>query len=210
MAVFFKVGLVMQLAEGVGGFIQELIDSGNRVFLDYKYYDIDATLSSAVERAAKLGVSFLTIHGTTRLIRAAVKGKGDSGLKLFTVTVLTSMDKADLDELGYTHQTVEDLVLFRAKSALNAGCDGVIASAEEARQIKDISQGKLLVVTPGIRPNGYPADDQKRKATARDAIIAGADYLVVGRPIAKAQSPRAAAEGILMEMQDAIDEASKL
>lgn len=202
---FFKVGLVLQLAEGVGDFIKELISEGNRVFLDYKYYDISETIRSAVDRAAKLGVTFLTVHGSSNLIRAAVEGKGNSDLKLFTVTVLTSMDKSDIAELGYSNQTVEELVLYRAKKALEAGCDGVIASAEEAAQIKAMSQGKLLIAAPGIRPNGSPADDQKRKATAREALIAGADYLVVGRPIVKAPSPKEAAIQMLSEMQDALD-----
>ena len=151
-------------------------------------------------------MSFLTIHGSGSLIRAAVEAKRDRGLKLFCVTVLTAMDGDDIAEMGYTHHTVEELVLFRARKALEAGCDGVIASGREAKQIKALSQGKLLLITPGIRPDGYPEDDQKRKTTPHDAVSAGADYLVVGRPITGAKDLRAAAEEILEQMQTAFDE----
>ena len=206
---FFKVGLALQLAEGVESFIRELIGSGKKVFLDYKYYDISETLRKAVGRAAGLGVSFLTIHGSSQLMKSAVEAKGASDLKLFTVTVLTSMDADDMAEMGYTKHTVEDLVLFRARKALEAGCDGVIASGHEARQIKEISRDKLLVITPGIRPEGYPSDDQKRRNTAGQAILAGADYLVVGRPITSPQgggSPAQSAEEFVKEMQAAFDQ----
>jgi orotidine-5'-phosphate decarboxylase len=206
---FFKVGLVLQMAPGAEGFIQELISGGKRVFLDYKYYDIAETIKKAVARVVKLGVSFLTVHGVSDIIRAAVEGRGDSSLKLFTVTVLTSMDKEDLREMGYHDTSVEELVLFRAQKALDAGCDGVIASGREAEAIKRISN-KLLVVTPGIRPDGYPEDDQKRKVTAKQAVWAGADYLVVGRPITDALNPRREAEAILSEMQEAFDSRSAI
>lgn len=202
---FFKVGLVLQLADGVEAFIRSLIKGGNRVFLDYKYYDIGETMKKAVGRAADLGVSFLTIHGPSTLIKAAVQGKGKTDLKLFTVTVLTSLDAGDIAEMGYTQHTPEQLVLFRARKALEAGCDGVIASGLEAKQIKALSKNSLLVVTPGIRPEGYPEDDQKRKTTPRDAVLAGADYLVVGRPITGVADPRRVAEEILLQMQDAFD-----
>ena len=202
---FFKVGLTLQLAEGVEDFIRELIKNGKRVFLDYKYYDISETLKKTVARASELGVSFLTIHGPSVLIRAAVEGKGNSDLKLFTVTVLTSLDAGDIAEMGYTNHTPEQLVLFRAKKALDAGCDGVIASGLEAKQIKALSSNKLLVITPGIRPDGYPEDDQKRKTTPADAVSAGADYLVVGRPITGAKDMLAAAQEILDQMQSAFN-----
>ncbi len=202
---FYKVGLVMQLAEGTDAFIRRLIAQGKKVFLDYKYYDVPETLRKAVSRAAGIGVSFLTIHGSGNLIRAAVAAKGASDLKLFTVTVLTAMDQDDIREMGYHEHDVSELVAFRARKALEAGCDGVIASGHEAETIKALSGGKLLVITPGIRPDGYPEDDQKRRATAAMAIAAGADYLVVGRPIADAADPRAAAEGFLREMQAAFD-----
>lgn len=206
VADFFKVGLTLQLAAGVEDFIRSLIKDGKRVFLDYKYYDISETLKKTVARASELGVSFLTIHGPSVLIRAAVEGRGSSNLKLFTVTVLTSLDAGDIAEMGYSQHTPEQLVLFRAKKALDAGCDGVIASGLEAAQIKALSKDKLLVITPGIRPDGYPEDDQKRKTTPRDAVSAGADYLVVGRPITGAKDLRAAAEEILAQMQSAFDE----
>ena len=206
---FFKIGLALQLADGVGELISSLIRSnGKRVFLDYKYYDISETLKKSVARAADLGVSFLTIHGSSVLIKAAVEGRGSSNLKLFTVTVLTSLDASDIAEMGYTQHTVEQLVLFRARKALEAGCDGVIASGREAEKIRELSGGKLLVVTPGIRPEGYPADDQKRNTTPREAVVAGADYLVVGRPITGAPNPREAAAAILAEMQAAFDQRS--
>ena len=205
VADFFKVGLTLQLAAGVEDFIRELIKNGKRVFLDYKYYDIGETLKKTVARASELGVSFLTIHGPSVLIRAAVEGRGNTNLKLFTVTVLTSLDAGDIAEMGYTNHTPEQLVLFRAKKALDAGCDGVIASGLEAKQIKELSTNKLLVITPGIRPDGYPEDDQKRKTTPHDAVSAGADYLVVGRPITGAKDLRAAAQEILDQMQAAFD-----
>jgi orotidine-5'-phosphate decarboxylase len=139
------------------------------------------------------------------LIRAAVEGRGGSNLKLFAVTVLTNLEAGDIAEMGYTNHTPEQLVLFRAKKALEAGCDGVIASGREARQIKALAAEKLLVITPGIRPDGYPEDDQKRKTTPADAVAAGADYLVVGRPITAAADMRLAAQEILKQMQAAFD-----
>ena len=204
---FFKVGLSLQLAVGVEGLIQSLLDSHKKLFLDYKYYDIPETLTKAVSQAARRGVTFLTIHGSGSLIKAAVKGRGESGMKLFTVTVLTSWDKSDLLQMGYSEHTVEQLVVFRAKMALEAGCDGVIASGHEAKAIKGLSN-KLLVITPGIRPDGAREDDQKRRTTPRDAILAGADYLVIGRPITEAPDPLEATEKILAEMQDAFDSLS--
>jgi orotidine-5'-phosphate decarboxylase len=201
---FFKVGLTLQLAPGVEQLIKSLIDDGKQVFLDYKYFDIPATLRTAVGRAAQRGVSFLTIHGSSAVMRAAVEGRGNSDLKLFTVTVLTSWDKTDLLEMGYSRHSVKDLVVIRARKAVEAGIDGVIASGQEARVIKQLSS-KLLVVTPGIRPDGYPEDDQKRRTTPSAAILAGADYLVIGRPITEAVNPKRSAEEIIAEMQQAFD-----
>jgi len=201
---FFKVGLSLQLAVGVESLIQLLLNARKRLFLDYKYYDIPETLTKAVSQAAQRGVTFLTIHGSSDLIKAAVKGRGDTGMKLFTVTVLTSWDESDLLEMGYTQHSVKEIVILRARMALEAGCDGVITSGQEAKAIKELSS-KLLVVTPGIRPDGYKEDDQKRKTTPKDAILAGADYLVIGRPITEAADPLAVTQGILAEMQDAFD-----
>jgi orotidine-5'-phosphate decarboxylase len=205
---FFKIGLVLQLAPGVEAFIASLMQRGKRVFLDYKYYDVEETLRKAIARASSLGVSFLTVHGSGGLIKAAVQGRGNSDLKLFAVTVLTSMDASDIAEMGYSNHSVEELVIFRAKKALEAGCDGVIASGLEAERIKEVSGNNLLVVTPGIRPEGYPEDDQKRRTTAGAAIRAGADYLVIGRPITDETNPRKSAEKFLKEMQLAFDEIS--
>lgn len=203
---FFKIGLALQLASGAQAFIEELLANEKRVFLDYKYNDIPETVRKAVERASALGVQFLTVHGSSRVMKEAVKGRSGK-LKVFTVTVLTSMDTDDIIEMGYDRHTVEQLVLFRAQKALDAGCDGVIASGHEAKQIKELTKN-LLVITPGIRPDGSPEDDQKRKVTPAQAIEAGADYLVLGRPITQPElylSPRAAAEAILHEMQEALN-----
>jgi orotidine-5'-phosphate decarboxylase len=204
---FFKIGLVLQLASGAQAFMEELIQKGKRVFLDYKFHDIPETVKIAVERASKLGVQFATLHGSSKVIQAAVKGRSGK-LKLFTVTVLTSMDEADIKEMGYTQHSIDELVLFRAEKALKAGCDGVISSAREAKEIKS-RFGNLLVVTPGIRPDGSPENDQKRRMTPAEAIQAGADYLVLGRPITQSEiypgNPRRAAQAILEEMQLALD-----
>jgi len=203
---FFKIGLALQLAAGVEEFIRSLISEKKRVFLDYKYYDVPETLRKAISRASELGVSFLTMHGSSALIRAAVKGRGNRGLKLFCVTVLTSMDGDDMAEMGYANHTVEQLVLFRARKALEAGCDGVIASGLEVQKIKEMSRDALLVVTPGIRDEDSPVDDQKRRTTARSAILSGADYLVIGRPITENSNPRAEAERLLRGMGTAFEE----
>src|SRR5258706_11128366 len=176
---FFKIGLTLQLAPGVEELIRYLIkDRKKKVFLDYKYYDIASTLTKAVSRAADLGVYFLTVHGTSECIRGAMRGRGDKDLKIFIVTVLTTHDKADIEELGYTKHTVEQLVLHRAKKALEAGCDGVIASGREAKSIRKLSaklSKTLLVVNPGIKPDGYPEDDQKRRTTPKQGVLAGAN-----------------------------------
>jgi orotidine-5'-phosphate decarboxylase len=204
---FYKIGLSLQLATGVNELIVDLIAMGKKVFLDYKYYDTPETLEKAVGRAAKIGVAFLTIHGTKRCIQAAVRARGTSNLKLFTVTVLTSMDIEDIREMGLVDSSVEDVVLRRSLIAWQAGCDGVIASGLEVRKIKDLTQNSLMVTTPGIRPHGYHEDDQKRKVTPREAVAGGADYLVIGRPITepKDTSPVKAAERTIDEMQAAFD-----
>jgi len=204
-AVFFKVGLSLQLAPGAEELIRWLISNNKEVFLDYKYYDVPETVKKAVSQAARLGVAFLTIHGTSDIIKAAIRGKNGSKLKLFTVTVLTSMESSDLAEMGYVNTSVEEMVLFRARKALEAGCDGVITSGREAKKVKELAGNNLLVVTPGIRPEGFPEDDQKRKVTPTEAILAGADYLVIGRPITDEADPRKAAQEILGQMQRAFD-----
>jgi orotidine-5'-phosphate decarboxylase len=195
---FYKIGLGLQLGGGEG-LAKNLIAQGKRVFLDYKYFDIEETIRTAVRRAADFGVDFLTVHGVSGILRAAVEGRGGSHMKLLCVTVLTSMDAADVKEMGFPCN-VEELVLARARKALDAGFDGVIASPREAAE----TGGKLLVVTPGIRPQNSSTDDQKRVATPGAAIRDGADYLVVGRPITKAPDPRQAARDIVAEMAAAL------
>lgn len=195
---FYKVGLGLQLAGG-DEFAKELIRQGKRVFLDYKYLDIEETIRNAVRRAAELGISFLTVHGVAGILKAAVEGRAGTPLKVLCVTVLTSMDAQDIQEMGFACN-VEELVLARARKALAAGVDGVIASAKEAAQIRREARDKLMIVTPGIRPAGSAKDDQKRVTTPADAIQAGADYLVIGRPIYAAKDPRAAARAIVEEM----------
>lgn len=201
---FFKVGLTLQLEVGAQQFVNNLIHQGKRVFLDYKYFDVEETIRTVVERAAELGVTFLTVHGNTGIIGAAVKGRGNSKLKILSVTVLTSLDHADIRELGF-ECSVEELVLHRARKALDAGCDGVISSGKEASAIRQLAGDNLLIVTPGIRPQGVSQDEHKRASAPGQAIAAGADYLVVGRPITESQDPQGAAERIIFEMQEAFD-----
>jgi orotidine-5'-phosphate decarboxylase len=199
---FYKVGLGLQLAGG-DEFAKALIRQGKRVFLDYKYLDIEETIRSAVKRAAELKIDFLTVHGVAGILKAAVEGRGNSGLKILCVTVLTSMDAEDIQEMGFQCD-VEELVLARAKKALDAGIDGVIASAREAAEIRKLTSNKLMIVSPAIRPSGSVSDDQKRTATPGEAIRAGADYLVVGRPITQAPDPKRAARAIIDEMAEAL------
>jgi len=198
---FFKVGIELQLSEGMSP-VKYLISKGKKIFLDLKYFDVSETVERAVRRAASLGVYFLTIHGNARNIEAAVKGRGDADLKLLSVTVLTSLDACDIRDLGF-QCSVEELVLHRAKKGLEAGCDGVIASGQEAGRIRSVLGDKLLIVTPGIRPVGFPKQDQKRAVTPQEAILQGADYLVVGRAITADPSPRKAAENVIRDMEEA-------
>ena len=203
---FFKVGIELQLAEGMSP-VRYLISKGKKVFLDLKYFDVPETVERAVRRAASMGASFLTIHGHGRNIEAAVRGRGTTDLKLLAVTVLTSLDAYDIQDLGYPC-SVEQLVLHRAKQAAEAGCDGVVASGQEAAPIRELVGDKLLIVTPGIRPAGSPKQDQKRAVTPRESVLAGADYLVVGRYITADPHPRKAAEQVIAEMQEAFSAAS--
>jgi orotidine-5'-phosphate decarboxylase len=199
---FYKIGIGLQLGGGET-LAKNLMAQGKRVFLDYKYLDIEETIRMAVRRAADFGVDFLTVHGVGGILRAAVEGRGDSRLKLLCVTVLTSMDAEDVKEMGFACD-VEELVLVRARKALDAGVDGVIASAREAAGIRTATGGKLLVVTPGIRPRHSSTDEQKRVATPDAAILDGADYLVVGRPITRAPDPKQAARDIVADMAAAL------
>jgi orotidine-5'-phosphate decarboxylase len=193
-ARFYKVGLELFSAPGCFELVAWLAERGNRVFADLKLYDIPETVRRAVANLRSRGATFLTVHGHRSVMQAAAQEKGS--LKILAVTVLTSFDQRDLDEMGAT-RTTEELVLARARGAAETGCDGVIASGLEARRLKAQFKDRLLVVTPGIRPvQSTPADDQKRTVDVAQAFAAGADYIVVGRPIRQAADPRAAAQGI--------------
>jgi len=206
---FFKIGLELYMGSGLE-LLPELTASGKKVFLDLKYFDVPETVKKAVARAAALGASFLTIHGNAKIVKAAVEGRGSAGLKLLAVTALTSLDNDDMNDMGF-RCTVQDLVMHRAKKAMEAGCDGVITSPEEAAKIKALAkqiegmEHKFLIVTPGIRPAHSSHDDHKRFSSPTQAIKAGADFLVVGRPIRDAANPRQAATAIIAEMQAAFD-----
>src|SRR6267142_3634415 len=191
---FYKVGLELFSAAGYFELVAGLVGRGNRVFADLKLYDIPETVARAVANLRACGATFLTVHGHRSVMKAAAREKG--ALKILAVTVLTSFDQRDLDEMGAT-KTLEQLVLSRARGAAEAGCDGVIASGLEAAKLKAEFRDRLLVVTPGIRPlESKPADDQKRTVDVAQAFASGADYIVVGRPIRQATDPRAAALAI--------------
>ena len=193
---FYKVGLELLFAEGLT-LAGELKSEGKRVFLDMKFLDIGNTVEKAVAGVAELGFDFLTIHGTdTKTMKAAVKGRGKSSLKILAVTVLTSLDQNDLSEQGIA-MSPRDLVLKRAKLARDAGVDGVIASGQEAASIRAACGPGFLIVTPGIRLPGGDAGDQKRITTPEDAIRDGANHIVVGRPINAARNPLEAAQTFL-------------
>jgi orotidine-5'-phosphate decarboxylase len=199
---FYKIGLQLQYAGGIA-LASELKGAGKKIFLDAKLLDIDRTVTGATANIARLGFDFLTIHGFAPTLRAAVTGRGDSGLRLLAVTVLTSMGETDMAELG-TRYSVEEMVLRRAQAALDTGCDGVVASGNEARRIRALAGDRLAIVTPGIRSEGVATDDQQRAATPRDAIAAGADYLVVGRQILRSPNPGAEAESVLRQIDSAL------
>ena len=190
---FYKIGLELFTAGGYFELLAWLRARGGKVFADLKLYDIPETVRRAVANLRSSGAEFLTLHAERSIMEAAAREKGS--LKLLAVTVLTSFDQKNLAEMGYAG-SVEDLVLQRARVALESGCDGVIASALEAPQLKAEFGAKLLVVTPGIRPAGSAMGDQKRAVDVAQAFANGADYIVVGRPIRDAADPRAAAEAI--------------
>lgn len=201
---FYKVGFELALAKDGLAFAEMLAHSGKKVFLDLKLHDIGNTVSRAVERAAERGMSFLTVHAFPQTMRAAVQGRGTSKLKILAVTVLTSWDDKDLAEAGYA-ASVADLVLKRAVQAREIGVDGIVASAAEASGIRKKLGKEILIVTPGIRPAGFEAGDQKRIVTPKDAIKAGANYLVVGRPVTGADDPLKAAQSIVDEIAAALN-----
>ena len=209
LASFFKVGLELFVIGGTQ-IVEWLTGRGKKVFLDLKFNDVPETVTRATRAAAGLGVSLLTVHGDAAgTVRAAVAGRGEnSQLKLLAVTVLTSFNAQDMKDMGFA-APLEELVLRRAKQAHELGCDGVVASAHEAKKIREAVGRDLLIVTPGIRPSGTGHHDQKRVMTPHDALSAGADYLVVGRAITAAPDPRAAVESILSEMRAALAMASR-
>jgi len=191
---FYKIGLELFMAGGYFELLEWLTGQGKKVFVDLKFFDVPETVRSAVRALAGSGATFATIHGNQAIMEAAVRDKG--ALKILAVTVLTSLDRGDLDDLGFACD-VEKLVLSRARRALQAGVDGIVSSGLEAPMIRRELGQKLLVVTPGIRPvENKPADDQKRTVDVAQAFRNGADYIVIGRPIRQARDPRAAAEAV--------------
>jgi orotidine-5'-phosphate decarboxylase len=191
---FYKIGLELFMAGGYFELLEWLTAQGKKVFVDLKFFDVPETVRSAVRALAGSGATFATIHGNQAIMEAAVRDKGE--LKILAVTVLTSLDRGDLDDLGFTCD-VDKLVLSRARRALQAGVDGIVSSGLEAPMIRRELGQKLLVVTPGIRPvENKPADDQKRTVDVAQAFRNGADYIVIGRPIRQAPDPRAAAEAV--------------
>ncbi|WP_417474709.1 orotidine-5'-phosphate decarboxylase [Leisingera sp.] len=198
---FYKIGLGTLTGGGLGLANELKQERGKRIFLDMKLFDIGATVENAVRGLAQFDLDFLTVHGDPYVVRAAQEGAAGKDLKILAVTILTSLDRQDLDTALIKEGAVQDLVLERAGNALAAGADGVIASPQEAALIRALpeAQGKLIV-TPGVRPTGAALGDQKRVATPANAIADGADHIVVGRPIWQAQDPRGAAEAILTEL----------
>jgi orotidine-5'-phosphate decarboxylase len=193
-AAFYKVGLELFMAGGCFELVEWLVAGGKRVFVDLKFFDVPETVRGAVRALRGRGVALATVHGNQAMMAAAAAEKGE--VKLLAVTVLTSLDRGDLDDLGFQCD-VERLVLSRARRALEAGCDGVISSGLEAPLLRRELGERLLVVTPGIRPvENRPVDDQKRAVDVAQAFANGADYVVIGRPIRQAADPRAAAEAI--------------
>jgi orotidine-5'-phosphate decarboxylase len=199
---FYKIGYQLTYAGGLP-LVSQLVKSGKKVFLDLKLHDIGNTVTRGVESVAKLGATFLTVHAYPQTMKAAVEGRAGSDLKILAVTVLTSYDDGDLHAAGY-RLSVSDLVEARAQQAQVLGVDGIVCSSEEAAAVRKIVGHQMNLVTPGIRPAGADVGDQKRIMTPARAIAAGADYLVIGRPITGAADPRAAAEAIQAEIKQAL------
>lgn len=197
---FYKIGLGMLTGGGLG-LACELKDQGKRIFLDLKLYDIGATVEKAVAGLAQFNLDFLTVHGDPQVVGAAVAGRGAAPTRILAVTILTSLDRSDLDDMLIRDGDIRDLTVERARRALAAGADGLIASPREAALIRALPEATgRLIVTPGVRPAGATPGDQKRIATPAAALAAGADHIVVGRPVWAAPDPRAAAEAILAEI----------
>ena len=195
---FYKIGLGMLTGGGLALANELKQEHGKRIFLDMKLFDIGATIEAAVRGLSQYDLDFLTVHGDPQVVRAAAEGKAGSGLQILAVTVLTSLDRADLDANLIKPGDLRDITLERAARALDAGADGVIASPQEAALIRALPQaaGKLIV-TPGVRPEGTAMGDQKRTATPYQAIVDGANHIVVGRPIWQAKDPAVAARAII-------------
>ena len=191
---FYKIGLELFMSGGYFELLEWLAARGKKIFVDLKFFEVPATVAAAVRQLRNRGVTFATVHGNQSIMEAAAAAKGD--VKVLAVTVLTSLDRGDLDDLGFSCD-VEKLVLSRARRALEAGCDGVVSSGLEAKMLRQFVDDRLIVVTPGIRPvENRPSDDQKRVVTVEQAFAWGADYIVVGRPIRDAADPRQMAESM--------------
>jgi orotidine-5'-phosphate decarboxylase len=191
---FYKLGLELAMSGGYFELLEWMVSQGKKIFVDLKFFDVPATVAAAVRNLRNRGITYATIHGNQSIMEAAAEAKGD--VKILAVTALTSLDRGDLDDLGFDCD-VGELVLSRARRSLEAGCDGVIASGLELDAMRAAVDDRLLVITPGIRPvENRPADDQKRVVTVEEAFRKGADHIVVGRPIKNADDPKAAAEAI--------------
>ena len=199
---FYKIGYELGFAGGLD-FAEWLVGEGKKVFLDFKLHDIGNTVERGVRSLSRIGATFVTVHAYPQTMRAACEGRGDSALQLLAVTALTSYDDRDAQEAGYAF-AVRDLVRLRAEQARTIGIDGVVCSAAETSLVRDVAGPTLHIVTPGIRPAGSSAGDQKRTLTPGEAIAAGVDYLVVGRPIMTAPDPRAVANAIVAEIENAL------
>jgi orotidine-5'-phosphate decarboxylase len=199
---FYKIGYQLAYAGGLP-LVRKLAESGKKVFVDLKLHDIGNTVARGVESIAALGATFLTVHAYPQTMKAAVEARGETGLKILAVTVLTSYDDGDLHAAGY-RLGVSDLVEARAQQAQVLGIDGLVSSPEEAAALRRVVGHRMSLVTPGIRPAGTASGDQKRIMTPARAIAAGADYLVVGRPVMEAADPRAAANAIVAEIAQAL------
>jgi len=202
-ADFYKVGMELYAVAGMN-LVRRLSESGKRVFLDLKLYDIGETVRRATQAICESGhVEFLTVHGSVAVMQSAVEGRGRSATKLLAVTVLTSFDQTDLADLGYPVSTSE-LVELRVKKAAEAGMDGVVCSPLAVKEVRRFAGPALTLVTPGVRSEGAARGDQKRVATPAEAIKAGADYLVIGRQVTRATDPRQAVEEVTLELRDLV------
>jgi orotidine-5'-phosphate decarboxylase len=198
---FYKIGYQLAYAGGLP-LVRQLAGAGKKIFIDLKLHDIGNTVARGVESVATLGATFLTVHAYPQTMKAAAEARAGSDLKILAVTVLTSYDDGDLHAAGY-RLGVSDLVEARARQAEEIGIDGLVSSPEEASRLRKIVGHRMQIVTPGIRPAGASTGDQKRIMTPARAISAGADYLVVGRPVLEAADPKAAADGIVAEIVQA-------